>query len=389
MLLPSLSLASLLLATGASAAPLASLITARQVNSTISAPQLNITYQSNYTAGLPKTLIMATGGTIAGSSASSTDSTNYRAGSIGVAALVEAVPELLNVSNIYGMQVANVGSPSVTDDIVLQISKLANLALCSENAEYDGVVVTHGTDTLEETAFTLDITLTCDKPVVVVGAMRPSTALSADGPNNLISAVTVAVTPSSRGRGVLVVLNDRICQAWYCAKRHANALDTFQSPEQGFVGYLLSIKPFYYYPPSQPSYKKVYDISAVESLPRVDMLIAYQGVSWDTMNASIAAGAKGFVTAGVGSGGYSGAAGAAVASAIEQGSVVVRSTKINNGAVLPSPSADTISAGLLNPVKARRMLQILLALGKTQEEIKAEFEDDFQADLTLDLTEYY
>ncbi|BGP41241.1 hypothetical protein JCM10449v2_005216 [Rhodotorula kratochvilovae] len=360
-------------------------------------PEFNITYSSNFTEGLPKTLIMATGGTIAGSSASATDSTNYRAGSIGVEALVDAVPQLLDVSNIDGMQVSNVGSGSITDEIVINMSKLANRALCGENAPYDAVVVTHGTDTLEETAFTLDATLTCNKTIVVVGAMRPATAISADGPANLLEAVTTAVSPASHGRGVLITLNDRICQvrqhslsfplrnaqlmrplqAYYCAKTHSNALDTFKSPEQGFVGGLLSTKPFFYYPPAQPTFKTVFDISNVTEFPRVDILYSHQEATFDGVNASVANGAKGFVGAGTGAGSLSPFARENLAYVLSQGIPIVASTKINNGAVVPSkePSPGSyISSAFLNPVKSRRLLQILLALGKSPEQIREAFE---------------
>ncbi|KPV74482.1 uncharacterized protein RHOBADRAFT_31954 [Rhodotorula graminis WP1] len=326
---------------------------------------------------------MATGGTIAGSSASATDSTNYRAGSIGVAALVDAVPQLLNVSNIDGMQVSNVDSGSITDDIVLLISKLANKALCGSDPEYDAVVVTHGTDTLEETAYTLDATLMCDKTVVVVGAMRPATAISADGPSNLLEAVTTAVSPASHGRGVLVVLNDRICQALYCAKTNANALDTFKAYEQGFVGGLLSTKPFFYYPPSQPTFKTVYDLSNVTSLPRVDVLYSHQMATFDGVNASVANGAKGFIGAGASHVKLSSSSSSAdVELYAFDGIPVVASTKINNGVVAPDedPAAGSyISSALLNPVKSRRLLQILLALGKNATEIREAFEEPMRS----------
>ncbi|KPV74503.1 uncharacterized protein RHOBADRAFT_44992 [Rhodotorula graminis WP1] len=345
----------------AAAAPLVAVkqLVERKVNAS---PDFNITFSSSHTDGLPRTLIMATGGTIAGSSASATDSTNYRAGSIGVAALVDAVPQLLNVSNIDGMQVSNVDSGSITDDIVLLISKLANKALCGSDPEYDAVVVTHGTETLEETAYTLDATLMCDKTVVVVGAMRPATAISADGPSNLLEAVTTAVSPASHGRGVLVVLNDRICQALYCAKTNANALDTFKAYEQGFVGGPLSTKPFFYYPPSQPTFKTVYDLSNVTSLPRVDVLYSHQMATFDGVNASVANGAKGFIGAGTGAGGISPWAKQNLAYVMSQGIPVVASTKINNGVVAPDedPAAGSyISSALLNPVKSRRLLQSL------------------------------
>ncbi|GAA6006780.1 uncharacterized protein JCM10292_005450 [Rhodotorula paludigena] len=343
-------------------------------------PDFNITYSSPVNESLPRTLIMATGGTIAGASGSATDATNYKAGSIGVEALVDAVPILLNISNVDGMQVSNVDSGSITDDIVIELSKLTNMALCSDNAPYDAVVITHGTDTLEETAFTIDATLTCNKTAVVVGAMRPATAISADGPYNLIEAVQTAISPSSHGRGVLITLNDRICQAYYCEKTNANALDTFKAPEQGFVGGLLSTAPFFYYPPSQPTFKRVYDIANVTEFPRVDILYSHQEAVFDGVNVSVAHGAKGFIGAGTGAGGISPFASDNLDYVIEQGIPVVASTKINNGAVVPGETpGQYISSALLNPVKSRRLLQILLALGKSVDEIREAFEEPMRS----------
>ncbi|TKA53555.1 hypothetical protein B0A53_03846 [Rhodotorula sp. CCFEE 5036] len=363
--------------------------------------QFNITYQSNRTAHLPKTLIMATGGTIAGSGSSNTDSTGYTAGVVGIAALVQAVPEVLAVSNIDGMQVINTGSESLSDAFALHISKLANKALCAADAPYDAVVITHGTDTLEETAYFIDATLQCDKPVVVVGAMRPSTAVSADGPNNLIQAVTTAVTPSSVGRGTLVVMNDRIVEAIYVEKTHANSVDTFKADEQGSVGMLLSDKAFYYHAAAKPTFKKVYDVSKVAALPRVDLFMGYQGADLDLFNASIAKGSKGIVIAGesfvtnvtfslcTGSGSISDI-GIANVNAIVDKVPVVRSTKINNGFVVPGAYYPTvISSGVLNPVKTRRLLQILLALGKNSSEIRTEFEEPLKSYINFNITSAY
>ncbi|GAA5964311.1 hypothetical protein JCM8115_006065 [Rhodotorula mucilaginosa] len=351
--------------------------------------QFNITYQSNHTAHLPKTLIMATGGTIAGSGSSNTDSTGYTAGVVGIAALVQAVPEVLAVSNIDGMQVINTGSESLSDAFALHISKLANKALCARDAPYDAVVITHGTDTLEETAYFIDATLQCDKPVVVVGAMRPSTAVSADGPNNLIQAVTTAVTPSSVGRGTLVVMNDRIVEAIYVEKTHANSVDTFKADEQGSVGMLLSDKAFYYHAAAKPTFKKVYDVSKVAALPRVDLFMGYQGADLDLFNASIAKGSKGIVIAGTGSGSISDI-GIANVNAIVDKVPVVRSTKINNGFVVPGAYYPTvISSGVLNPVKTRRLLQILLALGKNSSEIRTEFEEPLKSYINFNITSAY
>ncbi|BGP57688.1 hypothetical protein JCM8202v2_005335 [Rhodotorula sphaerocarpa] len=321
----------------------------------------NITYESGRKAHLPKTLIMATGGTIAGSSESETDSTGYTAGTVGVRALVEAVPQLLNVSNIDGMQ------QSLGDAFALRISKLANKALCVDDAPYDAVVITHGTDTLEETAYFIDATLQCDKPVVVVGAMRPSTAISADGPNNLLQAVTTAVTPSSIGRGTLVVLNDRIASALYVSKTHANTVDTFKAPEEGFVGMLLSDKAFYYYERSRPTFKEVYDVSGVQELPPVDIFYGHQGADLELLNASIAQGAKGIIVAGTGSGSISDNGLENIHEIVSQ-VPVVRSTKIHNGFVVP---------GAYYPA-------ILLALGRNQSEIRKEFEQPLKSFLEFD-----
>jgi L-asparaginase len=184
------------------------------------------------------------------------------------------VPELLNISNIYGVQVANVGSPSINSTILLDLARHANDILCSEGSTIDSVVITHGTDTLEETAFFMDATVNCGKPVVIVGAMRPATAISADGPANLYQAVQAGVFPDSKNRGALIILNDRIGAAYYTQKTHGaytsqavprahrtateltvivNYLDTFKAPEPGYLGGFFNHQPFYYYEAARPT----------------------------------------------------------------------------------------------------------------------------------------
>ncbi|BGP26318.1 hypothetical protein JCM10295v2_005266 [Rhodotorula toruloides] len=333
----------------------------------------NITYQSIYSEHLPKTLILANG---------------YTAGVVGIGVLV--VPQLLNVSNIYGMQVSNVGLESLTDEIALRLSKLANKVLCATDAPYDAIVITHGTDTLEETAFFLDITVGCDKPVVVVGSMRPSTAISADGPNNLPQAVTTAVSPNSRARGTLIVLNDRICAAYYCEKTQANTLNTFASPEPGYIGGLLSDKPFYYMGASKPTFKQVYDISNVTVLPHFEVYNSCQGADFDLLNTTVANCAKGVVIAGTGAGWLTDAGMSNVDATVSKGVPIVRSTKINVGALRHAGDyPKTIASGSLNPVKSRRQLQVLLALNKTNDEIRTAFEEPLQTYLNLNISSYY
>ncbi len=208
--------------------------------------------------------------------------------------LIDAVPELLNVSNVAGIQISNVGSEDVTSTILLNLSKQINKYVCEDDT-MAGAVVTHGTDVLEETAFFLDATVNCGKPVVIVGSMRPATAISADGPFNLLEAVTVAVDPASKHRGALVVLNDRITSAYYVTKTNANTMDTFKAPEMGHLGSLISNTPYYYYPPVKPTGKRSYVISNITAIPRIDILFAYEDMSNDTLYNAVASGAKGIV----------------------------------------------------------------------------------------------
>jgi len=165
---------------------------------------------------LPNIKILATGGTIAGSSSVNTDTTGYKAGALGVETLINAVPEMKSIANVSGEQVVNVGSPDVNNEILLKLAKRTNELLARDDV--DGIVITHGTDTLEETAYFLNLVVKSDKPVVVVGSMRPATAISADGPFNLYNAVKVAGASASKGQGVLVLLNDRIGAARYITK---------------------------------------------------------------------------------------------------------------------------------------------------------------------------
>ena len=161
--------------------------------------------QTPINASLPNVTIFATGGTIASQGSTNTQTVGYQVG-LGVQQLVDAVPEILNISNIIGYQVSNVDSGSVNETISLKLAHMINEELAKD--EISGVVVTHGTDTLEETAFFLQSTVNSSKPVICVGAMRPATALSADGPLNLLQGVTLAASPAGVGRGTMIVLNE-------------------------------------------------------------------------------------------------------------------------------------------------------------------------------------
>jgi L-asparaginase len=158
-----------------------------------------------------------------------------------------------------------------------------------------GAVVTHGTDTLEESAFFIDATVNCGKPIVFVGSMRPATAISADGPMNLLQGVTVAADKDAKERGALVVMNDRIVSAFFATKTQANTMDTFKAYEQGNLGMIVSNKPYFYYPAVQANAKHVADVQDVDAIPRVDILYAYEDMHSDSLQSAVKNGAKGIV----------------------------------------------------------------------------------------------
>lgn len=269
----------------------------------------------------------------------------------------------MNISNVSGEQVSNVDSGNINATILLDLNRRISAELAKNTTT--GVVITHGTDTMEETAFFLDLTTTSEKPVVVVGAMRPSTATSADGPLNLYQAVKLAVTAEAKGRGTMVTLNDRITSAYYVIKNHANALDTFFAREQGHLGFFLNQVPQFYYGAATPTAKPTFDLASLNltSLPRVDILFGHQDSNPDLIRASAISGVEGIVFAGTGAGGWT-SDGVNVAESIhnETGIPMVFSTRTMNGFVPPFGTFQIASSDL-DPQKARIMLQCALAVG--------------------------
>ena len=314
----------------------------------------------------PNVVILATGGTIAGAAASGTQA-GYTSGAVGIDTMIAAVPGISDLATIKGEQISNVGSQDMSFEILLRVAKRINEL--AKTANVDGIVITHGTDTLEESAFFLNLTVKTDKPVVMVGSMRPSTAVSADGPLNLYNAVGVAADPRAKGRGVLVVMNDWIHAAHSLTKTSTTAVQTFMSPVRGLVGVAAYGKNDFY---TSPSWKHTtqteFDISAVTQLPRVDIIYADLDMSPALIDAS-AAGAKGIVIAGVGNGNMNAASVKAAASAVKKGVTVVRSSRVATGNVgrnveLNDDELGFIASDELNPQKARILLT--LALLKTR-----------------------
>src|SRR5215510_6691887 len=324
----------------------------------------------------PNIVILATGGTIAGAAATGTQS-GYKSGAVTIDAMIAAVPGIKDMANIKGEQISNVGSQDMSFDIMLKLAKRINELMKSDDV--DGFVITHGTDTMEETAFFLNLVVKGDKPVVMVGSMRPSTAVSADGPLNLYNAVGVAVDPNAKGRGILVVMNDWIHAAHSLTKTSTTAIQTFQSPLRGLVGVASYGKnDFYNTPQWKHTSQSEFDVSGVNKLPRVDVVFACADMPPDLIDASVANGAKGIIIAGVGNGNMNKASLEAAANAVKKGVVVVRSSRVPTGSVGRNVEVNDDEMGFvasdeLNPQKSRILLSLALLKQRTPAEIQKLF----------------
>ena len=316
----------------------------------------------------PAVRILATGGTIAGAQ-SSQQSYGYKSGSFKVEDLIAAVPNLSDVAVLSGEQVANIGSQDMNDAVWVKLAKRVNELLATR--EVDGIVITHGTDTMEETAFFLNLTVASDKAVVLVGSMRPATAVSADGPGNLHEAVTVAASPGARGRGVLVVLNDEIHSARNVTKTDTTSVETFKSLNRGPAGLIHTTQIAWFNPSDRKHTTRSEFAGKVPAeLPRVDIIYADANMSPALIDASAKGGAKGLVIAGVGDGNMTKPAIDALARAAKAGVVVVRSTRLAAGLVLRNNEVNDdqmgfVASGEFTAPKARVLLQ--LALTKTRD----------------------
>src|SRR4051812_34458170 len=281
---------------------------------------------------LPKIKVLATGGTIAGAQATQADA-GYKSGTFSVDDLIKAVPQLKNVAEMSGEQVANIGSQTMNHAVWLKLAARINEVLKSDDV--DGVVITHGTDTMEETGYFLSLTVKSEKPVVLVGSMRPATAISADGPINLYNAVALAGNPQAKGRGPLVVLNDTIHYAREAEKMHTTRMDTFASPNRGIAGMMNTGKAFFYNANTvRHTTKTEFSIDAltVANIPRVEVVYSYANLGGDVVDALVEKGAKGIVLAGVGDGNSTDAAVAALEKAAKKGVAVVRCFRTGSGA---------------------------------------------------------
>jgi L-asparaginase len=321
--------------------------------------------------------ILATGGTIAGSGATSTTTVGYTAATVGVDRLITAVPELAKVAQVKGEQVFQIASENMSNEHWLVLAKRVNTLLAQPDV--DGIVITHGTDTLEETAYFLDMVVKSKKPVVLVGAMRPGTALSADGPINLYNAVLLAASKEAIGKGVLVALNDQIQGARDVTKTNTSTLDSFKTPELGMLGYIQGNRPYFYHTSTRKHTADTeFDISKLDALPQVDIVYGYANVSPVALNALVAAGAKGIIHAGVGDGSLASKVLPSLTAARKQGVLIVRSARVGQGIVARNGEAnddelDFVVSDTLSPQKARILLMLALTKTSDSKEIQRMF----------------
>lgn len=335
-------------------------------------------FSSCYASDLPNIKILATGGTIAGTAPSVTQMTGYKAADLAIETLLKAVPALNDIANVSGEQFINLSSQNMTDEIMLTLAKRCNELLLDPSVK--GIVITHGTDTLEETAYFLNLTVKSQKPVVIVGSMRPATALSADGPLNLFNAVKIASSDKAIGKGVLVAMNDEINGARDVTKTNTSTVSTFKAPELGLLGYMAAGKPeFLKSSEKKHTYNSEFDIQKLDKLPRVDIVYSYVNADGVAVDAFSKAGAKGIILAGTGNGSMHDNAFPSLAKASESGIVVVRSARTGNGMVTIShqewADAGLLEGNTLNPQKARILLQLALTKTKDLKEIQRIFNE--------------
>lgn len=320
---------------------------------------------------LPRIHVLATGGTIASVQPDEADA-YYRTGLTGEQ-LISAVPQLARIATLTAQQVANIGSQNMSNQVWRELATAVRSAAADDSVS--GIVITHGTDTMEETAYFLSLVIDAAKPIVLVGAMRPATAPGADGPANLYDAVTVATSEAARERGPLIVMNGEIHAARGVTKTKTLAPDTFASPDRGRIGVVHAGNVTFFATGGTTRHTTRSEFNAfdlpIERWPRVAVVYSHAGFDPSVIRSLVGAGFQGLVLAGVGAGNTTDAALDAIRAAIGDGVAVVRSSRVGSGFVERRESADdpdsdarvgTIAALDLNPQKAR----ILLMLGLTR-----------------------
>jgi glutamin-(asparagin-)ase len=326
---------------------------------------------------LANVVVLATGGTIAGAGASAANSATYQAAKVGIEQLIAGIPELNTLANVRGEQVMQIASESITNDNLLQLGR--RVAELADSKDVDGIVITHGTDTLEETAYFLNLVEKTDKPIIVVGSMRPGTAMSADGMLNLYNAVAVASSKDARGKGVLVTMNDEIQSGRDVSKMINIKTEAFKSA-WGPLGMVVEGKSYWFrLPAKRHTMDSEFDIKNIKSLPDVEIAYSYGNVSDTAYKALAQSGAKAIIHAGTGNGSVSSRVVPALQALRKDGVQIIRSSHVNAGGFVlrnaeqPDDKYDWVVAHDLNPQKARILAMVALTKTNDSKELQRMF----------------
>jgi L-asparaginase len=339
-------------------------------------------------SSLSNVIVIGTGGTLAGKAEDSTSFQNYRAGTYLIEDLVKQLPGKQKIADVTTYQFGNKGSGGYT------IADLYDLSLAVDQAlqVYDSAVVTTGTDTMEEIAYFLDLTVRSDKPVVITGAMRPWDVIGTDAPANLYNAIKLAGSGKTKGFGTVLMLNDVIHAAREVTKTNAQRLDTFETPMLGALGYIDESNIRIYRAPARAvkagttDWATPFDLKTItkDKLPAVEIVYSYQEAGGGAIKGLVADGAKGIVTAGTGAGGISAKMSSARTEAIKQGVLFVTTTRTGSGTMYPGTSDGIIAGDNLNAQHARLMLLLSLAFSNDQAKIKDWFANYGTQDVKID-----
>ena len=328
-------------------------------------------------AKLANVVVLATGGTIAGAGASAANSATYQAAKVGVEQLIAGIPELSKLANVRGEQVMQIASESITNENLLQLGR--RVSELADSKDVDGIVITHGTDTLEETAYFLNLVEKTDKPIIVVGSMRPGTAMSADGMLNLYNAVAVASSKEARGKGVLVTMNDEIQSGRDVSKMINIKTEAFKSA-WGPLGMVVEGKSYWFrLPAKRHTMDSEFDIKNIKSLPDVEIAYSYGNVSDTAYKALAQSGAKAIIHAGTGNGSVSSRVVPTLQALRKDGVQIIRSSHVNAGGFVlrnaeqPDDKYDWVVAHDLNPQKARILAMVALTKTNDSKELQRMF----------------
>jgi L-asparaginase len=331
---------------------------------------------SNSALAKSNIIILATGGTIAGSGKSA-DNSGYDSGKLLIENLVSGVPEIKELANIKAEQFSQIGSQDMDNEIWLKLAKRVNEL--AETSDVDGIVITHGTDTMEETAYFLNLTVHTKKPIILVGAMRPSTSISADGPLNLYNAIALAKDKNAKNKGVLVVASDNIYAARDVTKNNTINVAALGSNNFGAIGHINYGKAeFYYNPIRVHTHDSEFNIDKLKSLPKVEIVYGYANQNGKIIDNLVSEKIDGIIQAGVGDGNAYKAALDSLIKASRKGILVARSSRTGSGFVVRNSEINDdeykfITADNLNPAKARILLMLALTQTKDHKKIQEFF----------------